>query len=248
MILCFKKTFVYLTLLLFILFCSAFSPSFAGGAYQFVRAPEYNTFDYEANLDKITSDEKILSAVKLLRDTHAIASYKRILGKNPTSKAMSIEFKDLSKIDSIYENFAGVVRMKNGRLHIFVNAQHKDAPVKVIAVLLAGLSVHCDSLDSVNEQIFAWSLEANLWDYFLYQNPGLELFDNKLVKRENAIRKLYIASPENVNYIIRLVRMSDAYNKLEIDSPGYSKAELENKIRILHNIYRTTQKARTAGC
>ena len=243
----FKKIFLYLVLAVSIVSFSWIDKAEAQGAYRFVRSPEFDTFDFEANLDKITSDEKILSAVKLLKDTHAIASYKRILGKNPTSKAMRIEFKDLAKIDSIYENFAGLVRMKNGRIYIYVNKEHKDAPNEALAALLAGLSVHCDSIDSVNEQIFAWSLEGNLWDYFLYENPGLELFENKLVKRENAIRKLYIASPLDVNYIIRLVRMSDAYNKLEIDSPGYSKAELENKIRILYNIYRATQKARTAG-
>ena len=52
----------------------------------------------------VSSDTRILSAVKIMKDTPANASYKRILGNNPTKRPIRIDFKNLAQLINHMEN------------------------------------------------------------------------------------------------------------------------------------------------
>ncbi len=185
----------------------------------------------------ISENKTILSAVKLMKYTPANASYKRILGNNPTKKPIKIEFKNLASLDSSYAKFDGLGWKEKGTLYIYISDRHEDAPKEALACLLSGLAVHVDNDDSINEEIFAWALEGVMWNKFVKENPELAYVPSMLVQRENNIEQLYIASPSNVSYIRELIERNNSYLRFKPRSSGYSDEELNKKIGILYKLY-----------
>ncbi len=187
--------------------------------------------------DSIATDKRLLSAVKLLKDTPANASYKRILGNNPTKKPIKIEFKNFASIDKSYARFDGMGWKEKGILYIYISDKHTDAPKEALAALISGLAVHVDNDDSINEEIFAWALEGIMWNKFISENPELAYDSSMLVQRENNIESLYAASPSDVSYIRELIEKNNNYLRFKSASSGYSDEELNKKIQILYKIY-----------
>lgn len=191
----------------------------------------------KVSADSIATDKRILSAVKLLKNTAANASYKRILGNNPTKKPIKIEFKNFASIDKSYAKFDGMGWMEKGKLYIYISDRHTDAPKEALAALISGLAVHVDNDDSINEEIFAWALEGSMWNKFINENPDLAYDSSLLVQRENNIESLYTASPSDVSYIRELIEKNNTYLRFKSASKGYSDEELNNKIQILYRLY-----------
>jgi len=189
------------------------------------------------NPKDISIDNRILNAVKLLKDTPANASYKRILGNNPTNKPVKIEFKDFASMDKAYAEYDGLSQKKKGTLYIYISDRHQDAPKEALASLISGLAVHVDNDDSINEEIFAWALEGFMWNRFLKENPDLALDSSKLVERENNIEALYSASASDVSCIKELVEKNEGYVNFKSESKGYAKEDLDKKIQILYRLY-----------
>ena len=185
----------------------------------------------------VSSDTRILSAVKIMKDTPANASYKRILGNNPTKRPIRIEFKNLASIDKSYGKYDGLGWKERGTLYIYVSDKHQDAPKEALACLISGLAVHVDDDDSINEEIFAWALEGVMWNKFLKENPDLASNPSRLVERENNIEALYAASPGDVSYIRELIEKNNGYLRFKPQSKGYSIEDLNKKIQILYKLY-----------
>ncbi len=191
----------------------------------------------KVSTEDISADKRILSAVKLMKGTPANASYKRILGNNPTKKPIKIEFKDLASLDKAYARFDGLGWKEKGTLYIYISDRHEDAPKEALASLISGLAVHVDNDDSINEEIFAWALEGVMWNGFVKENPELAYNTSTLVQRENNIEQLYIASPTDVAYIRELIERNNALLRFKAYSNGYSDEELNKKIQILYKLY-----------
>lgn len=191
----------------------------------------------KVSTEDISVNKKILGAVKLMKGTPANASYKRILGNNPTKKPIRIEFKDLASIDKTYARFDGLGWKEKGTLYIYISDRHEDAPNEALACLISGLAVHVDNDDSINEEIFAWALEGVMWNMFVKGNPELAYNTSTLVQRENNIEQLYIASPTDVAYIRELIERNNALLRFKSYSNGYSDEELNKKIGILYKLY-----------
>lgn len=191
----------------------------------------------KVNPEDISNSKNILSAVKIMKNTPANASYKRILGNNPTKKPIKIEFKNLASLNKNYDRYDGLGYKNKGTFYIYISDRHTDAPKEALASLISGLAVHVDDDDSINEEIFAWALEAVMWNGFLKQNPELASNPSRLVERENNIEALYAASPSDVSYIRELIERNNGYLRFKRVSNGFSDEELNKKIGILHKLY-----------
>ena len=86
---------------------------------------------------KISSDEVILVALDMMKNTTADFSRRALIGYNLTDKPVKVQFKDLSQIKEDYQNFDALGWKKKNQLYIFINPRHADAPPAALAALLA---------------------------------------------------------------------------------------------------------------
>lgn len=171
--------------------------------------------------DKCTYDTNVVEALELLRTTSGEFSRKAILGNNLTKKPIKIEFKDLSAINPVYANFDALGWKKRGKLYIYINEKHKDAPKEALAALLAHEALHQDELNSLNEEIYAWTMEAAVWTQLSDENPKLMEISHPLVTRENVIKKLFLKGNYTNKYIRKFVITNKGYQNLPERSPGF---------------------------
>ncbi len=186
----------------------------------------------------VSSDMKIVDAMELMKKSPAIGAYEMIIGDNYTEKPIKIGFENLGEIRKKYSNFDAINRKKRGTLHIYVDKRHKNAPPEAIAALVSGMPVHInDKKDSVNEETYAWSVEAVVWGYLSRKNPDVLKQRSRLVNREEILRQQYEKSPRNAQYIVETVRKKRGDIRYKWESPGYNHKEYTAKIKRLHDIY-----------
>lgn len=194
-----------------------------------------NSDDSYALLNKVSNDPKILEALKLMKDSPANESYNIILGKNPTNKIIKISFKDLSTLRKQYANLDALGWLRYGRLYIYINSEHKNAPPEALCALIASRTYNQDDTDSINEEIYIWTVEAVEWNYFLEKNPSLANLNTPLVNRENEINEHYKTSKKNVISLEKLVKSLKFYKNFKQQSPGFDDSELRLKLNKLLN-------------
>ena len=171
---------------------------------------------------KVTTDESICKALDELKGTVGDYSRNAILGNNLTDKPIKIEFKELSAIKPQYASYDALGMKKGKQLYIYVNMKHHSAPPEALAALLSHEALHQDEYNSINEETYAWTMEANVWADLCRKNPGLknEKFSS-LANRENILLKML----ENANYSNTLIRNTvvnhPGYQKLPMKSPGF---------------------------
>ena len=171
---------------------------------------------------KVTNEAKICSALDALKGTVGEFSRNAILGKNLTNKPVKVEFYELSAIKPQYANYDALGMKKKNQLYIYVNQKHSNAPVEAIAALLSHEALHQDEYNSVNEETYAWTMEANVWADMCRRNPNLRNDKlSSLANRENILLKML----ENANYSNTLIRNTvvnhPGYQKLPQKSPGF---------------------------
>ena len=171
----------------------------------------------------VSSDENIIKAVELLENTTGRYSKEAILGKNLTGKPMKIEFIDLSTINPMYANFDALGWKKKKILTIYINEKHKDAPIEALASILSHEAIHQDEQNSLNEETYAWTLEAAVWTQFTEDNPSLEEISHPLVERENVIKKLFLRGNYSSKYIQSFVVGNKGYKNLPERSFGFEE-------------------------
>lgn len=186
----------------------------------------------------VTSEMKIVDAMELMKQSPAIGAYEMIIGDNYTEKPIKIGFENLGEIRKKYSNFDAVNRKKRGTLYIYVDKRHKNAPPEAIAALVSGMPVHInDKKDSVNEETYAWSVEAVVWGYLSRKNPEVLKQRSRLVTREEILRQQYEKSPKNAKYIVETVRKKRGDIRYKWESPGFNHKEYTAKIDRLYGIY-----------
>lgn len=196
---------------------------FTNKAYSFKEAPISNTNTKPSVIDysKISKDTNIIEALKIMENSPANLSYKKIMGDNPTKKSFKIKFTDLGTYNAKYKDYDAMGWKKGSRLYIYVNPKHIAAPKEALCGLIASIAIHEDEYDSINEQVEAWMIEAKVWDYFIEQNPNLENYKNDLVIRESVIRKAYIRGDKTDKYVRKIVEKNSGYSHLPQTSPGF---------------------------
>lgn len=192
---------------------------------------EILAFDEEelkARYKKVTSETRIIEALELLKDTRGGAfSHTAIMGSNPTHKPIEVQFKDLSQLNPKYESFdalgwrKGIKGKRSDKLSIYINQKHIDAPAGAIAALLAHEALHQDEFDSLNEETYAWTMEAFVWTQMCDKYPNLEEITHPLVTRENILKKLLEKGEYTNKYIKKSVFSNPSYSSLPVRSPGF---------------------------
>lgn len=203
----------------------------------FIQLPMFakteNDSDF-ALINKISKSPEIIEAIGLMKYSPARESYNIILGQNPTNKVIKVSFRNLSELNYQYANYDALGWLRGNQLYIYVNEKHKNAPPEALCALIAGRAVGQDKYNSKNEEVYKWTLEAVVWDYFLQKNPTL-IDSNCLltIDRENLINKLFKKSDKDISCFEKTVRASNAYSNLKNESPGFTDNEFIQKMNSL---------------
>jgi len=170
---------------------------------------------------EITKDLRIMLALDVMRECAANFSRSAILGNNLTQMPIKVEFKDLAQMGEAYTDFDALGWKKKQRLFIYVNEKHADAPPIALAALLAHEALHQDEFNSINEETYAWTMEAAVWTQLSEEYPKQAESNHPLVIREDMLKKLFIKGNYTDKYIRKTVSSNPGYNNLPSRSPGF---------------------------
>ena len=190
-----------------------------------VKLPTKYTEEYINNLSKeyknISKLQIIHVALDMMKDTTADYSRKAIMGFNLTQEPIKIEFKDLSELNPSYANFDAVGWKKRNKLYIYINPKHEEAPPAALAALLSHEALHQDEFNSLSEETYAWTMEANVWYEMLKRFPESNNLESPLVMRENILKQLLEKGNFTNKYIKKTVYSNKGYKDLPLTSPGF---------------------------
>ena len=181
----------------------------------------YDSKALEKKYKKVTNEPRIIEALELLKDSVGKFSHDAILGNNLTHRPMSIKFKDLSSINPKYASFDALGWRQAGKLNIYINSKHFDAPAAALAAIMAHEALHQDEYDSLNEETYAWTMEASVWTQLCDKNPEVLDIAHPLVTRENLLKKLLEKGNYSNKYIKKSVFSNPSYSNLPVRSPGF---------------------------
>lgn len=192
-----------------------------------VKVPSKYTPEYMETLYKeyksVSKDQIIYVALDMMKGTTADFSRKAILGYNLTQYPIKIEFRNLSEINSAYASFDAVGWKKRGKLYIYINPKHENAPPAALAALLAHEALHQDEYNSLSEETYAWTMEVTVWCEMLKRYPEANNLESSLVARENILKQLLEKGGYTNKYIKKTVYSNSGYKNLPITSPGFSE-------------------------
>lgn len=188
--------------------------------------PTSNTEVLTKTYKEVTKEEKVMHAMELMKGTIGNFSRNAILGSNLTGRPMKVEFKNLGLIKPDYANFDALGWKRGTRLYIYVNEKHADAPPAALAALLSHEALHQDELDSLNEETYAWTMEAAVWSQVVEKDPSSVNKSHPLVFRENTLKKLLEKGDYTSKYIRKAVFSNPGYQNLPTRSPGYEDEDL----------------------
>ncbi len=193
-----------------------------------VNQPDFQTEKFHKKYKKVTKDGVIMQAMELMNSVNISKySYNALLGNNLTQRPFKIEFKNLSEINPEYASFDALGWQKaNKTLYIYINEKHRNAPPEAIAALLAHEAIHQDKFASLNEETYAWTLEAATWVKLTEKNPDATNSASSLVERENMLKKLFEKGDYTNKYIKKAVYTNPGYKRLPSRSPGFEDEDL----------------------
>ncbi|MGD9581061.1 MAG: hypothetical protein AB7V50_06790 [Vampirovibrionia bacterium] len=173
----------------------------------------------------LVKDSRLIKALDSLEGTDGEWARRAISGNNNSGKPIEVLFKDLSTISPQFANHDALGwRKDNGDLLIFVNNAHKNAPVEALGALLSHESIHQDQKNSIKEETYGWTFEAEVWmqlkDKYSYLKeiaPG----EYPLVDRENMMEMLFRKAGFTSKFIEEKVRANYSYKSLPETSPGF---------------------------
>ena len=174
----------------------------------------------------VTKDIRVINALELMKGTLGEFSRNAIIGNNLTEKPIGIEFTDLGNFGQAHKNFDALGWKKNKRLYIYLNQKHKDAPAPALAALLSHEALHQDEFNSLNEETYAWTLEAAVWTQLTEKMPEYNNNMHPLCVRENTLKKLFIKGNYTNKYIKKTVHSNPGYAGLPSRSPGFENDSL----------------------
>lgn len=191
-----------------------------------VTLPEKYTQEYIDNISdeykKVSNEQIFHVALDMMKGTSGDLSRKAILGYNLTQNPIKVQFKDLSELNESYASFDAVGWKKKGRLYIYINPKHQSAPPAALAALLSHEALHQDEYNSLSEETYAWTMEANVWCEILKRFPESNDLESPLVMRENILKQLLEKGNFTNKYIKKTVYANNGYKNLPLTSPGFN--------------------------
>ncbi len=200
---------------LFLVFCTFCAFNLAFAIEDVADSPKYREYS------KVTKEEILMDAMECMKGTVGNYSREAILGNNLTGTPIKIEFKNLSEIGAAYTNFDALGWKKKGKLYIYINPKHQNAPKEALAALLSHEALHQDEFNSINEETYAWTLESAVWTELSDDNPNIANISHPLVERENLIKQLFIKGNYTDTYIRKSIILNPGYQNLPSRSPGF---------------------------
>lgn len=170
-------------------------------------------FQIQCALASDFEQQKINSAVEIVKNYGYKENIAILEGQNYTKKPVHILFKDLSEVDFAYAKFYAITATDDyGDLYILINNDLKHSDVKALACLILHESTHCreNKADSVSEEMYAHTQEVMLYNRILNEDESLQnLTGNRLIVRLNKLKKIYddairayiISNTNYVNYL-----------------------------------------------
>lgn len=171
-----------------------------------------------------TKSEDLMIALYTMENSLADYSRRAILGENLSGRPIKVQFKNLGEIKPAYHNYDAIGWKIKDRLYIFINEKHKNAPPEALASLLSHEAMHQDAFNSINEETYAWTMEAAVWTDYLKKNPSLKHKTTyPLVRRLNTLNDLFVKANYTDKYIKKVVQTNDGYKDLPVRSPGFEQ-------------------------
>lgn len=175
---------------------------------------------------KCTDDQSLMMAFEAMKGSMADFARRAILGENLTKKPIKVSFKNLGEINPKYTNYDALGWKIKNKLYIYINEKHRGAPPQALAALLSHEAMHQDSFNSINEETYAWTMEAAVWTEYLKKSPELQkqtMFP--LVRRLNTLNNLFIKANYTNKYIRKIVKGNQGYRDLPPRSPGFENVK-----------------------
>jgi len=175
----------------------------------------------EKDYKHVTKDRNIILALEMMKTS--VGSYSRdaILGANLTTKPIKVQFKDLAEINPSFQNYDAAGSIMKSKLYININEKHKDAPPMALAALLSHEALHQDKFNSINEETYAWTMEAAVWTQLSAKYPEKIDYNSPLVRREEKLKKLFLKGNYTDEFIRKSIKINPAYQNLPSRSPGF---------------------------
>lgn len=173
----------------------------------------------------LVKDRRLVQALDCLIGTDGEWARRAIVGNNASGKPIEVLFKNLSTIspEFTYHDALGW-RKDNGDLLIFVSHLHKSTPIEALGSLLSHESVHQDQTNSISEETYGWTYEAEVWMQLKDKYPHLKEIapgQYPLVDRENTMEMLFRKAGFTTKLIEQKVRANNSYKSLPETSPGF---------------------------
>lgn len=159
--------------------------------------------------ENITSNTTISSALSALEGVGRNDVIAILSGRNSTGKPIRVMFRNLD-IYGCGNCEALTTKTRGGDLVIYLNEEHRSAPVETIACLIAHESQHHTFTNTKAEELRAWISETTTWNAFVRKNRSIAYMNHPLVKRENYISKLYV-NQNGVDNIKQLIAKNPVY-------------------------------------
>lgn len=169
----------------------------------------------------VTKELRILLALNAMKESVGNFSRLAILGNNLSGAPIKVEFKNLSEMGQAYTDFDALGWKKKKKLYIYINEKHQDAPPIALAALLSHEALHQDEFNSINEETYAWTMEAAVWTQLSEDYPDQAKSNHPLVVREDMLKKLFIKGNYTDKYIRKTVSSNPGYSNLPSRSPGF---------------------------
>ena len=209
---------------LILLFIILFIPKYASYTQEISSALPANS-EIKTGSYPLVKDKRLIQALDSIKGTDGEWARRAISGYNHSGKPIEVIFKDLSSISPEFKDHDALGwRKDNGDLLIFVSHRHKDCPPEAIGSLLSHESIHQDKDNSIKEETFGWTFEAEVWMQLKEKYPDLKTIPPgkySLVDRENLMEMFFRKGGFTSKIIEQKVRANHSYKSLPETSPGF---------------------------
>lgn len=186
---------------------------------------EVATSAIEPGAYPLVKDPHIIKGLDSLIGTDGEWARRAIAGNNETNKPIKVLFKNLSSISPQFKDHDALGwQDEKGDLLIFINEKHKGCPPQVLGSLLSHEAIHQDRLNSIQEETYGWTFEAEVWMQLKEKYPELKTIPPgkyPLVDRENLMEMLFRKAGFKSDLIEQKVRSNPGYKSLPESSPGF---------------------------
>jgi hypothetical protein len=164
-------------------------------------------------LYQLTRDTALIKAVQALWRSGEIDCVNALI-----ARPVRLVLKPLQTLDPMLKNYDAVSWISpDGQQYVFVNQKHQYAPPAALAALIGHEMLHDDEANSVQEEIFSWTMEAHLWHQLKQFYPqAAKQIHAPLVQRLNTLEADWQAG-----ILANRVRKNPGYKALPETSVGF---------------------------